>query len=126
LADCALGAAACPCSRTRSRREAPEESALPAVSLEDLRQPPAQPRACGIDGLVAARLDALVAVLALDPGGVLTPARKYTNITGLRVNQSHRSEISHLLLLPRNPFANVYFLVVFLFIWFIFLSSSSM
>ena len=47
----------------------PEESALAAVPLEDLRQPAAQSRACGVDAPVAAGLDRVVIALVLDPGG---------------------------------------------------------
>ena len=47
----------------------PEESALRAVPMEDLRQPSAQSRAFGIDAAVAAGLDGLVTALVLDPVG---------------------------------------------------------
>ena len=60
LADRALAAAVGPCADA-ARRESPENPLSAAVALEDLRQPAAQPGAGGVDGLVAARLDALVA-----------------------------------------------------------------
>ena len=52
---------------------------------------------------------------------LLSPVRKYTNITGLNVDHEHWSKISYLSLLSFDPVANVYFLVDFLIIWFIFL-----
>ena len=50
------------------RGPSPEESALRAVPMEDLRQSSAQSRACGVDAAVAAGLDGLVIGLVLDLG----------------------------------------------------------
>src|SRR5512143_129605 len=65
LANCPLAAA----GRSRPRGKPPEESALRAFPMEDLRQSSSEPRPGGVDLAVAPRLDRLVAALVMDPGG---------------------------------------------------------
>src|SRR5512136_2601467 len=65
LANCPLAAV----RRSRPRCNPPDESALRAVPMEDLRQSASESRAFGVDLAVAPRLDRLVAALVMDPGG---------------------------------------------------------
>lgn len=52
---------------------------------------------------------------------VLAPLRKLAKITAEKVNHAHRYKVGHWVLLSHRFVSNVYFLVLFLWLWFLFL-----